>query len=443
MLQAFASMLPNDDIAKLACLLLTAGAVGRYMFFRKAKLFLRTPPVESGFGFFIAWLAILIFSQIRSNTPDATVAGTIMEILTMVLFLMSFIAGTGYRFTESKDPEMTAYELVFGVYFVSAVVVIGMTILYIVNYNSAPSAGIATVAAAFHIPLEKKPLIMGGEEIHPNTVGIYSSAVFVMGVMTLLIYKTGRAMRFFLYLALIAEVAFMLAADSRGSIGNAVIALGVIFMIQKFRVFWLPRLLVLVVPFLPFVLIFVLSSTADSAFMKSFSRSEEENDLADGNSRGLIWEYCFNELKDAKPKHIFGYGTYGQYGAGLSQKYSVEVKGEGTSPLMVTHNMFFQSFMDAGYVGSLLFILSLLYAINCLIYLYKKGFKPSLALLAYLIYFVLSGTSESTYGLYNAIYFYITLSVMIASFVLRGEWSVVVGPYIQQKQLAAKANAKG
>jgi hypothetical protein len=416
----FQGALGGEAVKYIALAVLLLG-VATHLFFKKGNLYFKPPRINTGILVFVAFMTVFTLSLYNTGLPGSTFVGSTNEVLTVLMMLVLVMAGISYRYEAEPDKELISSEAILGILVACGIVVTGMLVMFFVNYNKTSGGEPATILGGLGITMQKRSIIIGESATHPNTVGIYSSAVFVMSWIALKVFQVGKGMKWALRIFTFTAFGFILVADSRGSFGNAFIALLVVWSVDKLRFRFVPGLMVLLTPFLPFLLLATLSFVASTSVASKVSRSDDGSELADANSRGTIWDYCYEELIEFKPVHLMGYGAYGHYKAGLSPKYEVEIRGleAGNPPLMVAHSFFFQSFLDVGYIGTILFVFSLFLATQNAVFLLDRGFKPAKLLIGYFVYYVLSGATESTFGLYNKTYFLITLMLIMVSMVVR------------------------
>jgi len=121
-----------------------------------------------------------------------------------------------------------------------------------------------------------------------------------------------------------------------------------------------------------------------------------DNDIATGNSRLTIWVACWNELSSFKPIHMIGYGEFGQTGSGVSKNYIQVFADVKNADLFSTHNTVFQTILDTGYLGLLLYFALMWNLINRLKNAYRLSGDRNLSIfISFILYTVLVGGTEA------------------------------------------------
>jgi O-antigen ligase len=408
----------NPLIDLLPTVLLTYG-VSRYAFVGGGDVYIGKHWDKRNIALFAAYFAYFLFALARINgtSADDGTVGLINTLVKQVLFVVFCYLYFSKEFKYSTDVRQTVTKLF-------AVIVVSMAIDYVfwlLIYVFAHGAGEQMeeieynfILSLMGIQFEKKliPIV----KVHPNTIGMYCGAAVAMLLVFFLSVKKSllpKRMLRLLQIALGAGLIFVFIVDSRGTLLNAlVLAPGIVFFAARYRKLSLVKYFVLLVPALPFLMLYTLSFLADTGVGSQFSR-EGEN-LATANNRSTIWEACVNELVDAKPVHFWGYGTNGQVAAGIDVYYNqfFAVKG------MIVHNAFFQTVLDMGYLGTALFLVVLFVVMRNAQVLYKKGVDAGLCFLSFFVCYLAAGTTESTHGVYNQTYttcmFAVAMLVMTA-----------------------------
>jgi hypothetical protein len=134
--------------------------------------------------------------------------------------------------------------------------------------------------------------------------------------------------------------------------------------------------------------------------------------------RELIWAAGVAEFLIPQPVHIFGYGLVGQFESGAYLLYEALFRGYVDTPELISlHNTYLQTLMDTGYVGLMLLLMFLIYAIrglgrNAAV----SADWPPVAALAALFFLAMNGLTEVTITIYHP---WGTLLLVVLAFSLR------------------------
>lgn len=200
----------------------------------------------------------------------------------------------------------------------------------------------------------------------------------------------------------------LMFTDSRGPILYSFIAFGLVYVLRnrKSSPYWIWAIPLIGV-FGPILILSLLSFLATTEFADVISRSS--TDLSSGNARSIIWGISLSEFFDFKFNHIFGYGEYGHYAAGLSQQWGYIFGRLEGSDLMHPHNTLISVTLDYGYFGLVLFVFIQFYVIRTVAIIWT-GFRiEAILLIIGLLYYNLVGIGETMFGFYypNVLYIYI------------------------------------
>lgn len=401
--------------------------VFRYSFFSRGKIYLRKMYLESNFTMYGLFLITFIVSLLRTAFPNATVTGLSNDILSVVFLNLLVYSALGYYFRIPDNYEKLFNKGTLQAIMVPSALIAFMLLLYIIGYND-PTTKLrrqgeeAIILKLIGISFQKKAIPFT-DGAHPNTISIFAGGTLVMTLIALKLMEVSKRDRILLILNAFSCGAFMLIADSRGTILSFVVSLAMVYATYKIRFTGALRVFILVVPVLPFLFMAFLAAFADAPFMSQFARSGDTKNLTTLSSRSVIWEECLNEVSDPKVIHLIGFGEHGQSTAGVSAKYAYIFPQDAyENDLIVTHNMFFQAFFDVGYIGAFLFLGSLLLCLNNAIFLYSKGYKAGLVYIGFILYFVLSGTLESTFGHHNRAYTQTLMVILMTIIFFKNEY---------------------
>lgn len=403
----------------LPSLVILAGIL-QYGFFRRNKLFISSVYNKYSFWILCILLWITFLGIIRTNYPLLTNISIISDVINFTFFTFFIYISLSYAYRRRKNFVDISERLIRT--FIIAISCITLLFFFLYVFFSSNQteidgeSGVLLQALGIHFPKRKVPLI----NVHPNLLGIYTGGIFVMNVLYL--FYVEKKKRIKLFLAVIAGLCFvfLLIVDSRGTFLNALLTLLIVILLHSRRLIRIVRFAPLLIPVLPILLLHLLPWLAESDLTSRISRSKK--DLATGNSRATVWKYCYQEISDVKPVHLFGYGEYGHYKAGISHKYAKLFGEEEENKYTVVHNIFLQVILDLGYLGFFFLVLVLYLTLKQLVELYQRGYVVSIVLIAYILYYIFSGTTESVYGSYGRIYIYITFGVILISNVFYNEY---------------------
>lgn len=233
---------------------------------------------------------------------------------------------------------------------------------------------------------------------HPNNCAVAVGAIMVCNLMVIFFTPTSLRTKAFFLFSLLCCLIFLLILDSRGSIASVILVTGTCLVLKNSRFLGGLTLVIWCSPFIPFFVLSALALVSQSSIGENISREENDNDLATGNGRSIIWEHCVDAVRSPELAHFFGYGQVGHIRSGVAQKWSWKF------PDYVAHNFFFQCFFDLGYVGVLFLLWVLHNSFRSAQFLLKQGMNVAFVFIAFSLYFPLSGTFESTFGVYNHVY---------------------------------------
>ncbi len=415
-----AKVLPN--------VIILAG-IARFALFQKGKFYAGRLEAKPTFYAILLFHFFIIGSVMRTNHPlPSAIAKVNVGMQILLAFYFVYLAIT-YFYRESEDFAATTREILLFLLTVPCFILLLNVLTLVLDIPigvKPPLPPEAIGAKRFLLSLvgidsEPSGFPLAGYG-HPNSVGIYAGAMFAMNGAALVYLKMQYRYKQLILINIGVCAIAMILADSRGTILNALITLIVVFLLHRFRRLGLLRAAVLIVPALPFLLMFTLKSLANHPTFSQLGR--DENDLKTGNSRGIVWDACIEEFEVIKTKHLFGYGEFGAHGSGTYNKWKRkfgEITPEREMGVSVTHNAFFQSLFDIGIFGTVSFLLALLAAMRGAIRLYQHGMVEGLVLIHFCLYFILSGMSESSIGEYNHVYNMIFIVMTAAIVSLRNE----------------------
>jgi|GEM_PF-3355863 len=362
------------------------------------------------------FLSFLVFNIAAARVNSEEISGglgLITMLLKFTLFPVFVYLFISYQFRNNESFERNVQRILYIIILTMAIEAAFYLLLYLGFYNqsvlnSEEGAESHLVLSLIGVYFEKR--LMPFIDAHPNTMGIYIGGVLTMVMLIVGQKGLSKKLKTMLWAFTAIGWLFLLLVDSRGTIVNTVMATVAVYFLAKTRFLGILRIMPVLTPFLPFIMLAVLSFMAESGLGSQVSR--QEGDLATGNNRSAIWEECVKELSEPKIQHFIGYGSMGHYAAGVSQKYAWIFGGE-MADSMVTHNYFFQMVFDIGYIGTFIFFIFLYMVLSNAIRAYRMGFPRALSVVGFLTYFMLSGTSESVYGIYNKSYYMVFTSFVL------------------------------
>ena len=194
----------------------------------------------------------------------------------------------------------------------------------------------------------------------------------------------------------------LLLGDSRGVLLFSFLAIGLVFGAIQIRTIRHLRLLVVGLPFLQMLLFFSLKTVAESDLMPNLTRNEKSNELLTGNSRLYIFEALWNDLREPKLIHVYGYGEFGLYRNGAINEYAKYfgiTKESRKIWSSVAHNMFFNILICQGYIGAGIFLLFNFILLTQANYIFKHDPLIGTACLGFLAFHLLAGITHGVVAL--------------------------------------------
>ncbi|MEO0471416.1 MAG: O-antigen ligase family protein [Bacteroidota bacterium] len=366
--------------------------------------------------FLLVYVGLVCIAVIRTNSFLETALGGIifsvksfLAVSVSIYLLMRFYQQPvrHHRILSAR----LAHSILLGLSMYLGLQIAGGLLLP--GYTGELNRGVIAGALGFRLPFSSFPLSGG----HPNSVGVIGGVLFVLAALSWWFFDRREKNHLIIYGAGLISLIIMVVADSRGTILNAFLGAGLVIGLQwigKSR--WL-LVFIWLVPFAQLGMLAGMKAIANSSVGTQLSRGKK--DLATGNSRAYIYQYSFEHLADLQNEHLYGYGEYGPYKAGFIWKYidKFEVGPQELTRidiilLSVSHNAALQIIFDSGYIGLFIFLLSLFLCFKDGIWLYEHQHPIGMVLVGFVLYYVLSGITESASGRYNEAY-YLILIVML------------------------------
>ncbi len=416
------NILGENVLTKLLPILTLSMGIARFSFFKKGHIYVGKIVNQMPYLTFALFIMALVMGFIRTHLPTATFIGIVNASLRPILVVWFVYVSISYFIQKERKVEATLNKITGIIIFTISLLAFLNLMSFLLNFGSGSAESSNTHEApvflamiGIHINKVEFPLTGG----HPNGVGMFAGAVLVMSIAYYM-WTKGKAKRPLLQLLNIGMlVAVLLIADSRATIGNSIITVAVIYFFDRIKRLGMLRYIVLVVPFFPFIMLSTLAMLANLSFVADLSRGE--NDLATGNSRSIIWENCLEEFYDPQLEHIIGYGEWGTHPAGAYLNYldifDEDLDREKLYQYSIAHNAFFQAMFDIGLIGTFLFYAVLYLAMKQTYFLHKNGISSGIILMHFVLYFLLSGITESAFGRYNLtlfVVFLVTIATIVA-----------------------------
>ncbi len=430
MLLPFKHILGDNVLTKILPNVILIAGIARFSLFQRGKMYVGKLFVKPDFYLVLTFLFFIIGSTMRTNNfflSSMAKVNTSAQIF--LLFIFGYLALSNiYR--QANDYDGTTRTIAVALVSVPSFIILlnVITLLLDIPIGIKPPPPLDLESERFILSLMGIHTKPSGFPLsgygHPNILGIYAGAIFVMN-FALLIYIKLRPLYKQIVIANIAVcVLAVILADSRGTILNALITILAIYGLKQIRQLGMLKAAVFIVPALPFLLMFTLKSIASNESASQLSRGGEE-ELSSGNSRGFIWEACVQEFSEIKTLHLYGYGEFGAYGSGVYNKWKRKFGNLEASEeinVSVTHNAFFQALFDIGIFGAIFFLITFFVAMRGALFLNKRGIVPALAFIHFTLYFMLSGMTESSIGEYNHGYHVIFIIMVISIITIRNEY---------------------
>jgi O-antigen ligase len=226
--------------------------------------------------------------------------------------------------------------------------------------------------------------------------------------------------------------------DSRGALLFLILTLLLVLLFGRF-----PKILILIVlaisilPVLATVFVPNLQSVRldflqrpDSNWVPAIKEKTYGNELCEEllakssgflSNRPVIWKIVVKEASEPQIVHVIGYGHRGQVVSKLSERYSCLFKSYAFSNLASAHNLWLQTWIDIGYIGTLITIF-FLYSLACrfsdlFITSHAYAFR---SMYSVVVYIILIGSLEATISPdFNLLFILICAISVISIFEIR------------------------
>lgn len=415
-----------SDIGSLRFLPLLAIGYGIVRYFALPKGYIFTGKVMNKRDLLLYGLVAGVYalSMFRTQGEEVSMLANLNETTQLVGFSLFIYGWISRQFHTSPHAfHKTSQHVLLTVFSVPGlfiVINIGCYLLGITKPVDNPIAAIMTgggdssvLASLLGLNLGRTGFYLTGQ---PNGFAIVVGAIWLSYVFAIGNIPLTGFVRVFVWIVLAAASFGILLLDSRGTMGEMVLTLGLFGVLSRLRLLWISQKLIWVIPFLSFFVTLGLQWVATTSFGAQLSRSEGE--LATGNNRGIIWKHCIHFMSDPTPEHVLGYGQNGHMTSGAVMTWARELNGWEA----YTHSFLFQTFFDMGYLGiaSILLLLSAVsrFAVTC----YESGYRVYIMLAVFPVYYLLSGIFEATIGLFNHLYTLSFFLLTLTALLLKNEW---------------------
>ncbi|MDR7295731.1 hypothetical protein J2X16_001052 [Pelomonas aquatica] len=266
--------------------------------------------------------------------------------------------------------------------------------------------------------------VTAGRVLFPLTVGTNAfGSVCALGVISSFLLWDRRSVAACLFAVLTAGVCFLalVAVDSRAAMAAIVAAGFWLFLVRRVSVLrYLPLGLVVIGPFVPFLLAALFRAINDNGLLSGLVRAGSQGaKLGVGTGRQFIWTAAQQQIANAEPLHLIGFGAYGPAQSKFSASYAWIFNELGQTATSV-HNTMLQNFFDMGYVGVAVWVWCLFAVVSRALKLSKlsrdRGFLS--VVVATLGFLLLQMQTEVVVTIYGAeiIFFFVVLAVSISAF---------------------------
>jgi hypothetical protein len=358
---------------------------------------------------FYLFVTMNVIAMFRSSGPVATpqnIAYEIVSYLVNTIFIVSTTIQLSFRFKiHSWKILMITFFYPIGIY-VSLNLLFWVLGIKITNFQVVEEIGKAVMLSSLGIDMDRVifPLSGGGLNTYSDFLG-----AFLVFCLALMAHKKIK----FIYLLMVGlTVVSMLMVDSRSFLINAALATIAIYFLIKSRFSNYLKYAPIILIISPFFLLAYLPIIYKS-LSAGVLRSTESSDSVD---RVIIWGKSALELTNFKIEHIFGFGEYGHFGSKVSKQWAYLFTEWANPDYASPHNTFFSIVFDYGYLGVVLYFLVIQNSIKSALQIYKAGYTLIAAsVLAFWMYYLVSGATETLDGLYSPGVIYLFQAALIIS----------------------------
>lgn len=363
---------------------------------------------------FIIFILIICFSILRSNEPNQSYLYIINKFLIFILF--TTLAYEAIRFSIENYYQSfyllfkNLYFLIFAPIFLFLVFNLFSWLLGVRGTSDDIYANSYSVIATYlglEVPRVQFPFVGG-----VNSFGVYLGAILTI---CLVLYKDSSTfgLRIFNNLLIVLCVIMLVLTDSRSGFVYPFLISVFIFFLNKVSNIKFIRILPIISLLGPFILSALMLFLSNYSVLNDFARSD--TDISTLNHRTYIWSFSLLEFTgDFKIESFIGYGQFGHFESGKSELWSNYFSGD-SSEIVHPHNSIYSILFDYGYLGLLIYLVVIYYILNFIITYWRTSFHCLCKmLLAYFVFTLLIGVSESFFGFYyfNAIYMWVFMTLL-------------------------------
>lgn len=363
---------------------------------------------DKRYRFLLAFMLIVALGVLSSTRQGVTFLYKSFKAITFVFFLITFLTFIQNRL--DKDMVKLFFKLVYLPLLVYISVNLSLFFVGIEN-NEEPIIGTAVMLSYLGISHARVefPLSIG--------VNAYGSLLGAALTLSLLGYFVINKYKKYFLVGIVVSFISLLYTDSRGPMFYSIL----ILLVVKFynykkhppKFLWLIPLLTF---FGPILLLAALEIVSSFSIADSISRTS--GDLATGNSRSVIWGIALSEFfKFDLDYHLFGYGEFGHYSAGLSQIWGPIVFGVNNkaAKFMHPHNSLLSIALDYGYLGVLVFTVIQYKIVSFVRSNWYMHREISIFILGNILYYNLVGIGETMIAFYyqNVLYLFFMVNAFV------------------------------
>ena len=381
----------GNDLLKVLPLALLMLGIFHYGVHSRQKVYIGKVFNTFNFFLYVIFLLIFSFSFLRDSEGESSLVAKLLYALQYTLFPL-FIYLFIMKNTLQRELDFLRRSIFYLIMGMSLFLVVELMLFSLgVGYSHGGSKK-AVLAAMLGLNVNRSAFLLGG---HHNSFALYIGSTLSMAIFYLLFLSPRQKYKIALFIIIGIASFLLLVSDVRGVAFSIIIALVVIYSIRKI-------LSIKLIPWLAFVPLAITLSiptiqelllTLGSDAIAQVSR--KNNDFLTFNNRTNIWLGLREGLSDFSLEHLVGYGQTGHISSGL-YKFWLDVM-----PFRVTHNVYYQLIADIGYIGLAIFLLLIFRSLKDCIQLYTSGYKESIVLIGFIIYFIFASMFESSIGIYN------------------------------------------
>jgi hypothetical protein len=353
------------------------------------------PPLTTRILPFAMWSGILLVSVARSNNPaHAGLNGLFLVLMWAAILGAVVLLATQLTTCSSSEREtiLLAASLALPSYILLNVL---LHVAGVANPNPLlvdhPEGSLGALLG-LRVNRTLLPLARG-----INNFGVLAGLSLCLSLAVLLATRTAVWLRVVCCLLVAGALWGLVLVDSRGPLLFGALSGVVVPLLQKARLGRLTRWLAPAAPLLPVILLLGLAALARSPLARSVSR--RPGDLTSATGRLFIWGVAGAKLiQHPSASDVVGYGQYGAKGAGVVNAWARSFVGFEADPMLTsTHNVSLQLVYDVGYLGLVLVLWIIWWALGRLHHDRTEDNDVSTtAFTGTIVFLVLAGTTEAT-----------------------------------------------